>query len=157
MVWNKEVNIRNAGHWLSRQIELIELKHDQHVNGTIITIHRGGVFNVELGEGNIGGEKNKKRPCLVITRDTLNQGDTTVMFPLTTKFSYELKNGIKIPRYKNHYILYKSDYPFLGNDSCVKCEDIRVIDKVRVREHLGNILPTHLSMLEKRILYTLGF
>lgn len=60
MSWTKEKNIRNAGHWLARAIELIELKDYQKRNGTVPTIYRGGVFNVELGEGNLGGEKNKR-------------------------------------------------------------------------------------------------
>lgn len=34
LAWHKEVNIRNAGHRLSRKIELIELKHGHKINGT---------------------------------------------------------------------------------------------------------------------------
>jgi mRNA interferase MazF len=155
--WKKDENIRNASYWLARKIELIELKHHHMVNNIKSSIFRGGIFNVELGEGNIGGEKNKKRPCLVISHNNLNKGDTVVVIPLTTKFPYDLVDGVKIPKYKNHYIFYKANYSFLDNDSCIKCEDIRMVDKVRVKEHLGNISVTHLDKLLSPIKFTLGF
>lgn len=157
MAWNKEQNIRDAGYWLSRKIELIELKHNQNVQQTSPKIFRGGVFNVELGKGNIGGEKNKKRPCLIISHNNLNNGDTVVIIPLTTKFPYKTTNSCKVPKYKNHYVFYKKDYPFLDDNSCIKCEDIRMIDKVRIRDHLGNIPVCHLNKLINSIKFTLGF
>lgn len=157
MRWNKEINIRNASSWLSRKIELIELKQVQKTSGTVPTILRGGVFNVELEEGNIGGEKNKIRPCLVISKNQLNVGDTIVLIPLTTKFNYIEDKGIKKPRYRNHYILHRLKYNFLTDDSCVKFEDIRIVDKVRVREHLGNIDSIDLDLMKNRMLFTMGF
>lgn len=157
MSWTKEKNIRNAGHWLARAIELIELKDYQKRNGTVPTIYRGGVFNVELGEGNLGGEKNKRRPCLIISRNQLNSGDIVVLIPLTTKFKYNLVKGVKTPKYKNHYILLKSKYPFLNEDSCVKFEDIKTVDKVRIGEHLGNIDVKDLDLMRNRLLFAMGF
>jgi len=70
---------------------------------------------------------------------------------------YKFKNGGKKPKYKNHFIFFSDDYPFLDKDSCLKCEDIRVIDKVRIKKHLGNINKFHLNMLENRIKFTFGF
>lgn len=157
MIWNKDGNIRNAAMWLSTKISLIEIKNKLLLENKNITIFRGGVFNVELGEGNIGGEKNKKRPCLVLSRNNLNIGDTVVVVPLTTKFKYNIKNSKKIPKYNNHYFLYKTDYNFLDDDSCIKCEDVRSIDKVRIKEHLGNINPRDLDKLKLRILFSYGF
>jgi mRNA interferase MazF len=155
--WNKNKNIRDAGHWLARKIELIELKNKHKKQNKKINIKRGGIFNIELGKDNIGGEKNKIRPCLVITRNILNKGDTVVIIPLTTKFDFTYKHNKKIPKYKNHFILFAHNYPFLDNDSCVKCEDIRVIDKIRIKEHLGNVNRYHLDMLENRIKFTFGY
>lgn len=156
-IWSKEENIRNASHWLSRKIELIELKSINIKNSTKINVLRGGVFNVELGEGNIGGEKNKKRPCLVLSRNALNNGDTVVIVPLTTKFKKEIQNGVIMPKYNNHYILKKANYDFLIKDSCIKCEDIRAVDKVRVNEHLGNINVEDLERIKARMLFALGY
>lgn len=157
MNWDKNTNIRDAGHWLSKKIELIELKDKQKTLKTNINILRGGIFNVELGEGNIGAEKNKKRPCLVLSHNNLNKGDIVVIIPLSTKFNFDIKNGQKIPKYANHYVFYKAKYDFLTDDSCVKCEDVRSIDKVRIVEHLGNIDPKDLDKIKNRILFTFGF
>ncbi|KEH88404.1 hypothetical protein Z966_03885 [Clostridium novyi A str. NCTC 538] len=150
--------MRDAGYWLARKIELIELKAEnkkKHINPVI---KRGGVFNIELGMGNLGGEKNKKRPCLVITRNELNNGDTVVIIPLSTKLKSKKDSAGKIvPMYKNHMILRKSKYSFLKDDSCVKCEDIRAVDKVRIKEHLGNIDKMDMQLLKKRVLYAFDF
>lgn len=155
--WNKIDNIRNAGHWLSRKIELIELKDSNKINSISQNILRGGVFNVELGTGNIGGEKNKKRPCLIISNNFLNKGDTVVVIPLSTKYKSVLINNIQCPKYRNHYLLKKDMYTFLRDTSCVKCEDIRTIDKIRVSDHLGNIDINDILEIKKRLLFSLGY
>lgn len=156
--WSKEVNIHDAGHWLAKKIDLIELKDYNISKNNNINILRGGIFNTELGIDNIGGEKNKKRPCLVLSRNNLNLGDTVTIIPLTTKFSFNRGvNGEKSPKYSNHYVLLKSKYSFLSDDSCIKCEDIWSVDKVRLCEHLGNIDINDLNMIKNKILYTLGF
>ena len=155
--WNKDDNIRNASYWMSRKIELIELKDYNKKNAITKDAFRGGIFNVELGIGNIGGEKNKKRPCLVISNNILNTGDTIVIIPLSTKYKKRFEKGVEHPKYKNHYILRKSKYPFLDKNSCVKCEDIRNIDKIRLVDHLGNIDTVDLVEIKKRILFALGY
>ena len=157
MSWSKHENIRNASHWISRKIELIEKKDYQKQNKINPTIHRGGIFNVELGNGNIGSEKNKTRPCLVLSGNQLNGGDTVLIIPLSSKFKFNIVNGIKIPAYKNHYLLYKSKYSFLNADSCVKFEDIRCVDKVRINNFLGNVELSDLSKMESRLKFTFGF
>jgi len=157
MRWNKEKNIRDASCWLSEKVKLIEIKDYQKNNNINPQIFRGGIFNIDLGSGNVGGEKNKIRPCLVISRNTLNSGDTIVIVPLTTKFPYKIVRSKKVPRYNNHFIFYKSKYNFLRDDSCIKFEDIRCVDKVRVKELIGNISPDDLKLLKNRITFTLGF
>lgn len=157
MNWNKEQNIRDASCWLANKIELIETKHDHKVKGINPQMLRGGIFNVDLGSGNIGGEKNKIRPCLVLSNNTLNKGDTIIVVPLTTKFKCKMNNNKKIPMYKNHYILLKSKYNFLREDSCIKFEDTRSVDKVRVMNFIGNIDISDLALLKNRLLFTMGF
>lgn len=156
-VWNKEDNIRNAGYWLSRKIELIELKHQNKIESVTQSILRGGIFNIELGIGNVGAEKNKKRPCLVISSNMLNNGETVSVIPLSTKFKSNIIKGVQYPQYRNHYLLKISNYPFLRDTSCVKCEDIRCVDKVRIIDHLGNVNVEDLLEIKKRILFTFGY
>jgi len=155
--WNKDDNIRNAGYWVARKIELIELKHQNKIDLINQSILRGGVFNIELGTGNVGAEKNKKRPCLVISSNILNNGETVSVIPLSTKFKSIVKSGIQYPQYRNHYILKKSNYPYLRDNSCVKCEDIRCVDKVRIIDHLGNVSFEDMLEIKKRILFAFGY
>lgn len=74
MAWDKNSNISDAAKWLKRKIELIESKdlliRNKISRGTpyIVQVKRGGIFDCELGYGNIGGEKNKTRPVLVLSK-----------------------------------------------------------------------------------------
>ncbi|MCI8385385.1 MAG: type II toxin-antitoxin system PemK/MazF family toxin [Acutalibacter sp.] len=160
MTWTVFDNISQAGKWLKRKIELIEEKgrllQAQASRGSpyIVLVHRGAVFDAELGLGNIGGEKNKTRPVVVLTPDRLNKGHTVVVVPLSTQF---LVDNQGLPKYQNHYLLRKSDYPFLAKDSVTKFEDIRSIDVVRLRQRRGDISKEDMRRMKKAILFTLGY
>lgn len=160
MSWNKHDNIIDASKWLKRQVELIEEKEiliqNKRIRRTdyIVQALRGGVFSAELGNGNIGGEKNKTRPVLVLSPNRLNKGNTVIVVPLSTKFKRK-PNGL--PLFDNHYLLKKYDYPNLDNDSVLKFEDIRCIDVVRLRKLRFNISPTDLKHAEKCLLFMTGY
>lgn len=160
MAWLVSDNISQAGKWLKRKIELIEEKdlllQRQASQGLphIVHVLRGGIFDAELGLGNIGGEKNKTRPVIVLTPNRLNKGHTVVVVPMSTKF---LRDRQGLPRYQNHYLLRKADYPFLDNDSVAKFEDIRSIDVVRLRQLRGNVSADDMKKMKKAILFTYGY
>lgn len=160
MAWDKNTNISDAAKWLKRKIELIESKdlliRNQNAKGTryIIQVRRGGIFDCELGYGNVGGEKNKTRPVLVLSKNVLNNGHTVVVVPLSTKFDLAI-NGL--PRYRNHYLLKKAKYSFLDRDSVVKFEDIRSVDVVRLRQLRGNIDETDMKRMKRNLLFTSGY
>ena len=145
---------------LKRKTELIEEKKvliDRKIatnSDRIATVFRGGIFDVELGEGNIGGEKNKTRPAVVVTPDRMNKGNTVIIIPLSTKFSLG-PNGR--PLYRNHYLLRKADYPFLDTDSVIKTEDIRSVDVVRLRNLRGNLNREDMKRLKNSILFICGY
>ncbi len=161
MEWNKYDNVSAASKWLKRKIELVEEKEhllfNQHRNvllshhsEPIKQIYRGGIFHAELGYGNIGGEKNKTRPVIVISQNRLNNGNTVVIAPLSTKFKRK-KNGL--PLYSNHYLLTKKKYPDLDKDSVVKFEDIRSIDVVRLRDIMCNVDKQDMGRMKRNLLF----
>jgi mRNA interferase MazF len=158
--WSVLENIAASSKWLKRKTELIEEKdkliQKKATNGTafLVQAYRGGIFDAELGEGNIGGEKNKTRPVVVFSPDNLNRGHTVVVVPLSTKFKTN-PNGLA--KYKNHYLLRKSDYPFLDKDSAVKFEDIRSIDVVRLRKLRGNVKKVDMKRMQRAILFVCGY
>ena len=110
MGWNKTDNIIDASKWLKRHVELIEEKEvliqNKRKRGTdyVVQTFRGGIFDTELGNGNIGGEKNKTRPAMIISPNRMNKGNTVIVIPLSTKFPRK-PNGL--PKYDNHYLLKK--------------------------------------------------
>lgn len=165
MAWCKNENIKNAGKWLSKKIDLIEEKEHllqiqqaeirrQGEYVAIKTIYRGGVYWAELGEGNIGGEKNKTRPVLVITPNLMNKGNTVIVVPISTKFE---KNHRGLPKYRNHYLLKKSQYVDLDEDSVVKFEDIRSIDVVRLRGLIFNVNEPDMLKMKNNLEFICGY
>ena len=159
-MWDKNTNISDSAKWLKRKIELIETKetliHNKIARGTsyIVLVKRGGVFDCELGLGNVGGEKNKTRPVLILSNNSLNKGNTVVVVPLSTKFT-KVSSGLA--KYKNHYVLKKSQYSFLDADSAVKFEDIRSVDVVRLRKFRGNVDVNDMNRMQKNLNFTLGY
>ena len=161
MAWDSNGNIVDAAKWLKRKVELIEEKsvliarRAARHTPYYAQVYRGGIFDCELGQGNIGGEKNKTRPVLVISRNLLNRGHTVLVVPLSTKFDRDTRT--RLPKYPNHYLLRKSDYPFLDKDSVVKFEDLRSIDVVRLRKFRGNVRTKDMDRMKKNLLFTSGY
>lgn len=159
-MWDVNTNISDSAKWLKRKTELIEEKEvliqNKIARGTsyIILVRRGGVFDCELGSGNIGGEKNKTRPVLVLSNNAINNGHTVVVVPLSTKFPSK-SNGL--PMYKNHYMLWQTKYSFLDANSVAKFEDIRSVDVVRLRQLRGNIDIVDMKRMEKCLNFTMGY
>jgi mRNA interferase MazF len=73
LAWSVLDNIISSSKWLKRKTELFVEKNlllrKNLLNNSpfIVQAYRGGIFDAELGEGNIGGEKNKTRPVVVIS------------------------------------------------------------------------------------------
>lgn len=149
MVWNKYKNIKDACSWLAEKTKLIELKENSNKKEKI---DRGGIYIVNLGIGNIGSELNRKRPCLIISNDHLNRGDTVVIAPLISKsILNESKNE------NSHFTLFKSKYTFLKEDSCIMLEEMRCVDKVRINEKIGYMKWKDLDLLKNKIMYAMGY
>ena len=114
---------------------------------------RGQVFNCHLGE-NLGDEKNKHRPVLVVSINNINLRSTTlIVAPLSKTLKRRPDGG---PRLASHYFLNSKKYTFLSADSAVQCEDMRSITKARLTQLLGQIDQTDMEEIEKRLRYVLG-
>jgi len=44
----------------------------------------------------------------------------------------------------------------LRSTSVLLCHQIRVLDRSRLLEHVGTLLPSHLAEVERAVLFTLG-
>lgn len=131
------------------------IDHEETYNN--MQIVQGAIYTCEFGE-NIGYEQGRprlgnRRPALVISNNTHNRRSATVIvLPLSTKIKrFTISNQVKKPIIRSQYFLYKSRYPFLKDDSVVKVEKIREVDKVRLDALMGNITKTDLNNILMRL------
>ena len=97
----------------------------------MMEIKRGEIYYADLGQGNIGSEQSGTRPVLVVQNDIGNRFSPTVIVACMT--SRLFKNEIP-----THVRLAKETYG-LAEDSLVLCEQIKTIDKIRLRGRIAKL------------------
>lgn len=115
-----------------------------------IRVRRGDIFWVDLSGGK-GAEINHKiRPALVIQNDVGNQySSTTIVAPLS--------GAVGRKTYPTEVKLVPSDVSVTTGDtgllkpSKVKLEQIRTVDKSRLRTRVGKVSPTKMIEVDKAI------
>ena len=97
----------------------------------MISVERGNIVIVDLA-GATGSEQGKMRPVVVIQNDIGNRhSPTTIVVPLTSKLK---KKGMK-----THVFIEKTKENGLSEDSVALCEQVRTIDKSRIKTKIGKI------------------
>ena len=95
-------------------------------------VFRGNVYYADLNGGVVGSEQGGTRPVLIIQNDTGNRYSPTVIcVAITSKI-----DKAKLP---THLELSTKNYNFLKKDSVVLFEQVRTIDKSRLREFIGSL------------------
>lgn len=95
-----------------------------------LTIKRGDIYYAELNPV-IGSEQGGTRPVLIISNDIGNKHSPTVIIaPITSR----VHTKAKIP---THTLI--KDFDGLDKNSIILFEQIRTIDKQRLREYLGTL------------------
>lgn len=93
-------------------------------------INQFDIVYVDL-DGAIGSEQSKTRPCVVIQNDTGNaHSPTLIVLPLTKEIKKPLPTHVFVPMSKAKGLQY---------NSTVLAEQVRVVDKRRVKEVIGRI------------------
>lgn len=144
--------------WATDKYRICMHRIDHHETYNNMQIVQGAIYTCEFGE-NIGYEQGRpitenRRPALVISNNAHNRrSGTVVVVPLSTKIKRFTINdrGVKVPTIGSQYFLYKSRYPFLRDDSVVKVEKIREVDKVRLDALMGIIRKTDLNNILERL------
>ena len=97
----------------------------------MIEVMRGNIIIADLN-GATGSEQGKMRPAIVIQNDIGNRhSPTTIIVPLTSK---NKKRGLK-----THVLIEKTEENGLSEDSVALCEQVRTIDKKRIKTKIGKI------------------
>lgn len=108
---------------------------------------RGDIYYVDLNPV-IGSEQGGSRPVVVIQNNSGNQhAPTLIVAMITSKTS---KNG-QLP---THYLLKEN--PALDEPSVVLLEQLRTIDKRRVREYLGRTSKREMLAIDKALVKSLS-
>ena len=111
-----------------------------------IDIERGQVWYVNLENG-VGSEQSGRRPCLIIQNNIGNRfSPTVVVAVLTTKLDKH-----KLP---THVIL--SEQSKMPKKSIVLLEQIKTIDKRRVKQYITSLTREDLLKVDKALLISLG-
>lgn len=95
-----------------------------------VIVKRGDIFYADLSPV-VGSEQGGVRPVLVVQNDVGNKFSPTVIIAAVTSQI----NKAKLP---THIEINASDYG-LAKDSVILLEQIRTIDKKRLRERIGRL------------------
>ncbi|MBQ6420677.1 MAG: type II toxin-antitoxin system PemK/MazF family toxin [Clostridia bacterium] len=95
-----------------------------------MTVRRGDIFYADLSPV-VGSEQGGTRPVLIIQNDLGNRYSPTVIAAAITsrKYKAELPTHIRVSAAESG----------LTQDSIVLLEQVRTLDKTRLREHMGTL------------------
>ena len=111
------------------------------------TIRRGDIYYADLNPV-IGSEQGGTRPVLIISNDTGNKYSPTVIIAAITSRVHTKK---KLPTH-----LYLGQIEGLPANSIVLFEQLRTIDKKRLREHIGMLDSQQILTADNALLISLG-
>lgn len=114
-----------------------------------MNINRGDIFYASLEENTVGSEQNGIRPVLILQNNIGNiYSPTVIIAPITSK----TKVKAKLPT----HIFIKGDIKKLPKNSLVLLEQIRVIDKERLRSYVSSLNSKEMLEVDKGIIISLG-
>ncbi|MDR1606033.1 MAG: type II toxin-antitoxin system PemK/MazF family toxin [Streptococcaceae bacterium] len=105
-------------------------------------ILRGDVFFADLSPV-VGSEQGGIRPVLIIQNNAGNTfAPTTIVAAITAK---QTKRPLPT------HVTVKKEAAGIGSDSVILCEQIRTIDKSRLREKTGHLNDTVMAKIDQAI------
>ena len=111
-------------------------------------VKRGEVFYADLSPV-VGSEQGGVRPVLILQNDVGNRFSPTVIAAAIT--SRQDKNDLPT------HIGIRADQCGLARDSIVLLEQIRTIDKQRLKEKIGELPALMMARVNEALLVSLGF
>lgn len=112
-------------------------------------INRGDIFYAVLNEDAVGSEQTGIRPVVILQNNVGNlYSPTVIIAPITSK----VKVKSKLPT----HIFIDEKSNGLPKDSLILLEQIRVIDKSRIRNYIGHIGNNDMKEIDIGIIIALG-
>ena len=111
------------------------------------SVRRGDIFYADLSPV-VGSEQGGTRPVLIIQNDTGNRHSPTVIAAAITSQT----GKARLPT----HITLAGHNVGLGRDSIVRLEQVRTIDKRRLREHMGHVDDALMNQVDNAIAVSFG-
>ena len=112
-----------------------------------MTVKRGDIYYADLSPV-VGSEQGGIRPVLIVQNDVGNKFSPTVIAAAITS----QKDKTKLPT----HIQVNADGCGLQKDSIVLLEQVRTIDKRRLREHMGCLDTTDMNRVNRALFVSFG-
>lgn len=122
-------------------------KNRQNKNNQCRQVRRGEIYFADMGIG-VGSEQNGVRPVLILQNNVGNRYSPTTIVALITSISKKMHLPV-------HHELRK-DFSYLPQDSVVLLEQIRTIDKKRLRKKVSNLKEEQMKEIDQKLLISLG-
>lgn len=114
---------------------------------TTMIVKRGDIFYADLSPV-IGSEQGGIRPVIIIQNDIGNKYSPTVIVAAITSQI----NKAKLP---THVEISSEEYG-LNKDSVVLLEQVRTLDKKRLKEKIGHMTDSDMEKVDKSLLISVG-
>ena len=111
------------------------------------TVKRGDIFYADLSPV-VGSEQGGTRPVLIIQNDTGNRHSPTVIAAAITSQT----GKARLPTHIN----IAGGSVGLTKDSIILLEQVRTIDKRRLREHMGRLDDAHMALVDNALAVSFG-
>ena len=111
------------------------------------TVRRGDIFYADLSPV-VGSEQGGTRPVLIVQNDTGNRHSPTVIAAAITSQT----GKARLPT----HISVAGGSVGLSRDSVILLEQIRTIDKKRLREHMGRLDESQMALVNQAIAVSFG-
>ena len=111
------------------------------------TVKRGDIFYADLSPV-VGSEQGGTRPVLIVQNDTGNKHSPTVIAAAITSQT----GKARLPTHIN----ITGGSVGLSKDSVILLEQIRTIDKRRLREHMGRLDDRHMLLVNDALAISFG-
>lgn len=109
------------------------------------TVKRGDIYFADLNPV-IGSEQGGVRPVLIIQNDKGNRHSPTVIIaPITTSNKPDMATHVKL-----------TDLSGLKRASVVLLEQIRTIDRKRLKDYIGTVTDRQMLVINRAIVISLG-
>ena len=112
-----------------------------------MTVKRGDIYYADLSPV-VGSEQGGIRPVLIVQNDVGNQFSPTVIAAAITSRRYKTN----LPT----HIRVNADGSGLARDSIILLEQVRTLDKKRLREKMGNLDSVDMMRVDRALSVSLG-